>query len=197
MNPDRISVKFFLKEPADIDLDKVVPVFQRWIQDHTVEDMLIDVVDYKHVHEGPGIVLIAHEGDYGFDLGDGRPGLLYVRKRDGGDTLKKQLNLIFRHVLSACQQLEAETTLDGITFDYNNAKINFADRLNAPNTPETFESVSEDVQTFLSSIYGNDVSLENANQDKRETFAIHANVVGNVDIEKVLERLNSDQTVAV
>ena len=198
MNPDRISVKFFLNEPADIDLAKVVPVFQRWIQDHTVEDMLIDVIDYKHVHEGPGIVLIAHEGDYGFDLGDGRPGLLYVRKRDGGDTLKNQLNLIFCHALSACQQLEAEASLGGITFDYNTPKINFVDRLHTPNTPETFDIVREDVQTFLSSIYDNDsIELEAANQDKREIFAIHSNIVGSVEIEKVLERLNSDQTVAV
>ena len=32
--------------------------------------------------EGPGIVLIADEADFAYDLADGQIGLHYVRKRD-------------------------------------------------------------------------------------------------------------------
>ena len=47
--PRRIGIKFNLKQPPKLQPDDILPIFQRWIQDHTVEGMLIDVIDYKHV----------------------------------------------------------------------------------------------------------------------------------------------------
>ena len=82
MISQRISVKFFVSEPDAVHLPAFIPVFHRWIQDHAVEGLLIDVADYKHVPEGPGILLIGHEGDYSIDMAKGRPGLLYSRKRE-------------------------------------------------------------------------------------------------------------------
>ena len=46
--PKRLSVKFFATEDSEIDLPNTFNVFQQWIQDKTVEGLLIDVVDYKH-----------------------------------------------------------------------------------------------------------------------------------------------------
>jgi hypothetical protein len=197
MKPDRLGIKFYINTPTTIDLATIVPIFQRWIQDHAVEGMLIDVIDYKHVHEGPGIVLIGHEGDYGLDLGDGRHGLLYIRKRDGGDTLKEQLQIAIRFALGACRQLEAEPSLQGLTFNYSEAKISFMDRLHTPNTPETFDTVHDQVQSFLTEIYGGDVELQRAYDDARELFAIRVNAAKDVTLDTMLERLTTDQTVTV
>ena len=80
--PKRLGVKFSLKQEPKLQPDDILPIFQRWIQEHTVEGMLIDVIDYKHVLDGPGIVLISDEADYAYDLGAGQVGLHYVRKRD-------------------------------------------------------------------------------------------------------------------
>ena len=79
--PQRIKVKYFVQEPAAVDLPAFIPVFHHWIQEHRVEGLLIDVADYKHMQNGPGIVLIGHEADYALDLAGGRPGLIYDRKR--------------------------------------------------------------------------------------------------------------------
>ena len=106
--PKRLGVKFSLKREPRIQPDALVPIFQRWIQEHTVDGMLIDVIDYKHVPEGPGIMLIADEGDYAYDLGDGQIGLHYIRKRAIPDNLPDALRLTFRQALLAAQKLEDE-----------------------------------------------------------------------------------------
>src|SRR3954465_5689913 len=69
MIPLRTQVKFFLTTAegvanADgIDLAAFAPVFQRWIQQKSVEGQFVDVADYRHVFEGPSIVLIGHDSD--------------------------------------------------------------------------------------------------------------------------------------
>ena len=197
MKPNRLGVKFFIDTPASVDLPAIVPIFQRWIQEHAVDGMLIDVIDYKHVQNGPGIVLIGHEGDYGLDIAEGRPGLLYIRKRDGSETLKDQLQIAFRLALSACRQLEAEKTLQGLKFNLSEAKIIFLDRLHTPNTPETFDAVRDEVQAFLSELFDGDVELQRVDDDPRLVFAIHVHTSESAVLETLLDRLSSDQTVAV
>ncbi len=82
MNPKRIAVKFFTDEPgAPVALEPFIPLFHRFIQQATVPGLLIDVANYIHVPNGPGVVLVGHEVDYGIDAVGGRTGLLTVRKR--------------------------------------------------------------------------------------------------------------------
>ena len=151
--PKRFAVKYFAQGDITFDLAALIPVFQRWIQEHTVEGLLIDIADYKHVYQGPGILLIGHEADYSFDLRGGRPGLLYTRKRDIQDSLVDNLTLAFRLAKSACEQLEAEPALIGLRFAYDEAEILFLDRLATPNTPQVFEQLRSDLQQVASALY--------------------------------------------
>lgn len=71
--PKRLSVKLFANNPKVVEAKAFGPIFQGWIQRNAIEnELLIDVVDYKHVHHGPGIILIGYEGDYAYDSIDGR-----------------------------------------------------------------------------------------------------------------------------
>jgi hypothetical protein len=85
MNTQRIAVKFFVEpDPrATVDLEPFIAMFHRFIQQGSVEGLLIDVADYAHVIEGPGVILIGHDVDYGIDTTGGRAGLLVTRKRCG------------------------------------------------------------------------------------------------------------------
>src|SRR5690606_5668475 len=92
------------------DAEKFVPVFHRWIRDDVLDELVIDVADYTHVPEGPGVVLVGHGSDYYVDLAENRPGLLYSRKRD----LPEGANLIddaLRRALNAVRLLEEEAGL--------------------------------------------------------------------------------------
>ena len=152
-SPRRLGLKFSLKQTPQRQPDDIVPIFQRWIQEHTVDGMLIDVIDYKHVPEGPGVLLIADEGDYAYDLGDGEIGLNYIRKRAIPDDLADALRLTFHHALKAAIALEADAPGD-IVFDYASAKISFLDRMRYRNDPAVFDALRAELAEILSAIYG-------------------------------------------
>ncbi|MFN8560709.1 MAG: hypothetical protein U0703_03535 [Anaerolineae bacterium] len=78
--PVRTQVKIFFRNPEAVDTSAFAPLFQRWIQKQALEGLLIDVADYRHVFEGPGVILIGHESDYAIENRFGRLGLLYTRK---------------------------------------------------------------------------------------------------------------------
>jgi hypothetical protein len=190
MFPKRIGIKFFAANPQVADLPAFVPVFQRWIQQHAVEGLLIDVADYKHVPDGPGIVLIGHEGDYSYDLSEGRPGVQYIRKTPLHDSLASGIPALVRLALAAARQIEAEPSLNGLAFRCGEARITLLDRLRAPNTPEAWEAVQAEVQAPLASLYGDaPLRLARAYDDPRECLAISVHADGDFSAAGLLERL--------
>ena len=80
MQLQHINVKLLVKNPAEVDLEPLVPVFHGWIQEQGLEELLLDVADYRHVHAGPGVVLIGHQANYSVDNTDERLGIRYNRK---------------------------------------------------------------------------------------------------------------------
>src|SRR5947207_3342533 len=78
--PQRLSVKVFAKA-ASVGPKDALLVFHRWIQTQRLDELLIDVTDYSHVHHGPGVILIGHGADYALDEEEGRLGLKYTLKR--------------------------------------------------------------------------------------------------------------------
>ena len=72
----KYDLKLFLHDAVRVDLEAFIPLFHRWIQDQRLEELLIDVADYRHVHHGPGVVLIAHDAHYAMDMAAGPAGAL-------------------------------------------------------------------------------------------------------------------------
>src|SRR2546425_7497876 len=117
MDLHKFGVKIFASNPDVVDIREFIPVFHSWIQKQTIEGhQLIDVHDYSHVPDGPGILLVAHEGNFSMDQGDGRLGLFYYRKRPLEGNFQTKLQSILDTARQACQLLEAEPRLNGITF---------------------------------------------------------------------------------
>jgi hypothetical protein len=147
MNPDsiqHINVKVFAT--ANAESDAVVKVFHRWIKDTVCPEMLIDVAEYSHVPQGPGILLIAHEANYSLDNRDNRPGLLYNRKMADEGTFQEKLAQAHASALAACDRLEKETTLK---FDRNRLEVFINDRALAPNTPETLQALEPELKRYF------------------------------------------------
>src|SRR5258707_4016277 len=107
MIPFRVQVKFFVENPAGLDLTLFAGIFQRWIQQNKLEGQMIDVADYLHVPDGPGIVFIGDETDYAIEQ-TGRLGLLTTRKRQHTAKVQDQLRDAFRLGLTACSLLQDE-----------------------------------------------------------------------------------------
>ena len=174
MSPRRVNVKYFVEDPAAVALPALIPVFHRWIQQHRLDELLIDVIDYKHVHEGPGIMLIGHEADYALDTDRGRPGLRYRRKRHADGDLQTVLHSAFRQALRASALLEGDATLHGrITFRTDEVEVVFVDRLQVPNEPASLDLVRDDLEAVVAELYGDrEVRVESIEDDPRQPFTL-------------------------
>jgi hypothetical protein len=194
MTPHRIQVKFFLEKSAGVDLSAFTAVFQRWIQQKAIPGQLIDVADYRHVFEGPGIVLIGYESDYSIESRDGRMGLLYTRKRQADPDLQTQLRTSFRLALDACQLLEAEPSFSpGLKFRADEIEIRFADRLRLQNRAESFNLVKDDLRIVLAELYGSDsFDFAPVSHDPRSLFTI---AVQNAGVSGIAELLHTVRQV--
>jgi len=163
----KIGVKIFVTNPQAVNIRDFIPVFHGWIQQQKVADhLLIDVHDYSHVHNGPGILLVAHEGSFSLDQEGGRLGLFYYRKRPLEGTLEANLKRVLEIALHACQLLEAEPKLDGIKFDTKQILVLANDRLLAPNEPATADML----EPIIASALGQ-TELASQSTDSRERLA--------------------------
>jgi len=102
MELQHVNVKLLVKDPEGIELEPLIPIFHSWIQDKVFEERLLDIADYRHVHHGPGVVLIGHEGDYAVDNTDGRLGVRYNRKNGLEGSNRVRMKQAARAALNAC-----------------------------------------------------------------------------------------------
>lgn len=155
MELQKIGIKFFVEEGSGVDLDEFIPIFHRWIQSKAVPDhLLIDVADYRHVHEGPGILLVAHEAILFLDQSDGKPGLLYLRKQplDGG--FGDRFAVLLKTTLDCCRRLEGEPELAGkVKFGGREFQILSNDRLLSPNTEDAASALKPALSQALDALY--------------------------------------------
>ena len=186
MNVQHINVKFYLENPETINLADYAAIFNAWIQAQRLEELLIDVADYLHVHNGPGIMLIGHEADYSLDNRGGRLGLLYNRKEPLEGTTHEKLAQATRAGLTVAQILEKE---NGLKFNGSEVQVIINDRLLVPNTAETFATLEPEIKSFLVQLYnGAEYSLPN-NNDPRERFTVNVKTSSNFNVDTLLSNL--------
>jgi hypothetical protein len=132
---------------------------------------MIDVSDYEHVPEGPGIILVCHEAIYGLDQEKGRLGMLYNRRTALEGSVEDRLRQAVNAAESAGSLLEKEPEFAGkLHFDRQQWEVVVNDRALAPNTSATWKSLSPAIQTVFDSIIGAGRYRMQHQADPRELF---------------------------
>jgi hypothetical protein len=189
MNLQHVNVKFYIENLETVNLADYAVIFNTWIQQQRLEELLIDVADYLHVHNGPGIMLIGHEADYSLDNRAGRLGLLYNRKEQIEGTTQEKFAQAVRFALIAAQILERES---GLKFNGSEVQIIINDRLLVPNTTETFATLEPDIKSFFHQLYqGAEYSLSQ-NTDPRERFTVNVKTEARFDVDTLLKNLSAE-----
>ena len=135
---------------GELDIEGLIPVFHRWVRDQCLEETMIDVADYTHVPNGPGVLLVCHDANYSLDQGGGETGLLYSRRRETHpslgniESLDDRLASVFRRSLEACVLLEEEPSLAGtVHFSGDRFLLWVNDRLIGRDGEEELETASK------------------------------------------------------
>jgi len=191
MNSQRVACKFFVApDPtAPVELHPFIGLFHRFIQEAVVEGLLIDVADYAHVPEGPGVILIGHDVDYGIDLTAGRAGLLTTRKRYGDLPLADVARDTLRMALLAVDAIEGDPS-SGIRFATGAVTLQLVDRLGAPNEEAAFAAAAQELAPVFADLYGEKHEVARAHaEDPRKTLSISVTTSDAIPAAELAERL--------
>jgi hypothetical protein len=180
----KLQVKVFFQRPP---LETFIPVFHDWIKHHKLPELLIDVANYAHVPNGPGVVLIGHENDYYIDDTDGRSGLLSSRKREA-PAEGERLTDAFRRTLHAALLLQK--SLDGkLALRSDELLFRINDRLLAPSSEATFAALRPELDAFCSKLFagaGHKLALAGG---PKQLFSVKITSDGKTDLATLLGRL--------
>ncbi len=195
MIPKRIAIKFFASpDPgAGLNLGPAIDMFHKFIQSKKVEGLLIDVADYAHVPEGPGVVLIGHDVDYGIDRTGGRTGLLVTRKHYADASLRDVLRDTLRKGLVAIRAIEDDGSLQ-LRFAPDVFTLQFPDRQAAPNTDDAFETIQAEIAPVFAELFGDakhEISRANAD-DPRKILTLSVAAKETVAADALLARLGAE-----
>ncbi len=174
MQASQISFKIYF-DAQNVQIEDFIPVFHGWIRDRKLDDdVTIDVADYAHVPEGPGVLLVCHEGHYVVERRQGRWSLSYNRKRGGvGDDLDLRLGTSLRRVATAARLLRDDATLsEKLRFATDALQLRVQNRLHAANDDATLAAIEPDLRRLLTSRYG-DATIELRRRgEPRELFTV-------------------------
>lgn len=120
MKPQRLTLAVTAGPAAD--LDPALGVFHRFIQRQLVEGFLLDVADYRHVPNGPGVMLVGQDVDYGINT---RAFTVTMKRR--GDDAAAQFTDAVRMAFGTIEAIEADGALR-CGFDLTQLRVSVADR---------------------------------------------------------------------
>lgn len=169
MSAQRISVRFWFE--GMLDLEAFIPVFHEWIKAQDAPDLLIDVANYVHVPNGPGLMLVGHEGDFGLEERNGRFSFKYTRKRGWqGETLAERVQETLQITQWGVQKL---TTNSDIQVAQDHVEVTLLDRLTYPNTEDVWQTAQADLATT----FGNNLTRLSEDSRRPLTISIQAQPV--------------------
>jgi len=171
---ERFCVKFPAQAEVSVDEATFIPIFHEWIRDRILAGTLLDVVDYRHVPDGPGIMLITHEINYAMDHDQGEFGLYAQRKLGPGASHQERLVHLLRQTVAFGARLEADRRIAG-GLKLQGGKFYYLanDRLRAPNTDESFAALKPDLEAAAASLYpGQSVSVSRLQSDPRQRLTL-------------------------
>jgi hypothetical protein len=189
MELQKLNVKFFAEQLGSVPLTAFIEVFHSWIQ--STDGDYHDVADYSHMHDGPGIVLVAKDANVSIDESGGRRGLVFGQKAVLVGSNREMLRHVFRAALKNCRKLEEEPAFGGkLHFLANEAVISINVRLSVDNSAESFDAIKGDVESVAARLFaGAPISLERDDDPRqRLNFRVKASVA--LDVAQALKNLS-------
>lgn len=191
MTLQHVNVKLLLENPAQVDLEPLIPIFHEWIQKQVFDEMLLDVADYRHVPGGPGVMVIGLQADYSVDNTDDRLGVRYNRKAGFDGSNADRLAQAARSALAACAKLEQEPRMAGkLKFNGQDVELFINDRALAPNNDASRAAADAELQAFAKKLFsGADYSLA-YQMDPRRLFGVSVKSSKKFSAAQLLQNLS-------
>lgn len=190
MDLQKIGVKLYASDGDRPPLQDFVPVLHRWIQESKLEGTLIDVVDYRHVQRGPGVMLVG--SDFHVSLGDdgGGRGISVDWKRPLEGDSARRIGRVLALALDAAIALEAEALAGNpVRFDGRRLDLRAGDRILTPNDDATWASFRTVVEDAIGPLIPASRMSLDRHPDGRRPLTARFAVAPAFDLRTVRDRL--------
>ena len=170
---DRIDLKLFLEDPEAVDWEACIETFTQWMKDDP--DEWLDIADYTHMPEGPGVLVVGPEKHVSIDERKGKAGVLYSRREPFSGSNVERLRKLTSETLRFVQRLhDAEIGVRARTdaFEYI---VN--DRLGFPNDQETADALQSDLEQALEAVEGLSFQRDESPSERLNLTALTAQPV--------------------
>lgn len=182
VNPQRLTVS--IPAAPKVGLDAATSVFHRFIQRHLVEGFILDVADYRHVTNGPGMMIIGGEVDYSLT-----ETTFSVTLKRLGDDAASQFRTAVRFLLGAVEQIDEDGALP-TAFDRSSLTVVVADR-RLGTVDEVQAALLADIAPVAAEVFGAGTEVAPvAIDDPRSLPSV---VVSAARVDGVLESLGGNQ----
>jgi hypothetical protein len=189
MESERYTAKIDVVPGAALPTEDLVLFFHRVIQGGLIDETTIDVTDYSHVPDGPGVMLICHEAHYSMDRGRGRLGLKCAARRGASGDAADRIRRVLRKLLRLAAIMESHEVLAGrVRYDTRSVLFSIEDRLVAPATQATFDAFAPVLAEVAADVWGAPPALVRVGS-AREPFQVELSAPDGPPIERLLGRL--------
>lgn len=189
MDSQRFAAKLDVLSPADVPSADFVLFFHRVIQERLIDEITVDVADYSHVPDGPGVMLVCHEAHYSMDRARGRLGLRCATKRGATGGTPDRIRRVLHKLLKLAALVEAHPIFGGrVRFDTRSALVSIEDRLVAPNTQATFDAFAPVLAEVATRVWGAPPVLARTGSPK-EPFQVELSAPVGPPVERLLANL--------
>lgn len=174
----RVCVKLpATRNAIEDDAATFVPIFHEWIREGALDLVMLDVADYAHAPDSPGIMLVCHEVSFSLDRTDGDFGLLAQRRRPVGGSAEDAVAVTLGHALEVAERLQADRRVaDALALDRSTVRFESNDRLRVPNSEEGYETFAPVVAAAMQRVMGGEPTVERIANDPRDRLAVRVRV---------------------
>jgi hypothetical protein len=188
MDLQYLNWKVYLDDAAETEPDEWFKVFNGWIPDSP--EIFIDVADYKHVQDGPVVILVGHYLNLSLDHTGRRLGLLYDYKHPMEGSNEDKLKSSLLGLLRAAKRLEDETGFGHRPkFKAGELRLIVNSRAIAPNSAETLEAVKPELAKVLDRVFGEGAFTVEHQADPRQRFMVEVKATGAPALADLIQRL--------
>lgn len=135
--------------------DALIKMLHRWIREGAVPGILLDVADYAHVPDGPGVLLVGHEVDYGFE-GSWLVVSWKTKRMSKQGSFEDAFSAAWEAVREAIAQIGLAEELDAGGVDVSEYEVSVLDRLLVPNG----EEIPTEIIKVVAEVTGRKVSVK-------------------------------------
>lgn len=151
-NLQRINVKLITPVTGEFAPESFLAILRDW--SNATEEWL-DIADYIHMIDGPGVILFGRKRLFSFDMIDGISGILYANRADLEGTLEDRFTATLQNAVEMSKNLAQDQRFpENLSTTIQEVEIVVNDRKQAPNTEQSHTTLEAIIQKSVTQVLG-------------------------------------------